>query len=155
VTVRRKHPDSIDSPVIDIQADVKAKSVRFADEPETDVEIRGEAKDRTREAQPEVEGGSATERENIPDEVEPEVTYRDVRVRWHAAATITDPKEFGERRRQRRAQKHHATEAAMRQARELGLDLDEIEGTGTDRRITVRDVQQASEEREPPQKEEK
>jgi pyruvate/2-oxoglutarate dehydrogenase complex dihydrolipoamide acyltransferase (E2) component len=43
----------------------------------------------------------------------------------------------------------------MRQARELGLDLGEIEGTGTDRRITVRDVQQASEKREPPQKEEK
>ena len=98
MTVRRKHPDRIDSPGIDIQADVKAKSVRFADEPETDVEIRGEAKDRTHEAQPEVEGGSATERKNIPDKVEPEVTYRDVRVRWHAAAKITDPKEFGEQR---------------------------------------------------------
>jgi hypothetical protein len=46
--------------------------------------------DRTREEQPEVEAGSATERENLPDEVEPEVTYRDVRVRWHAAARITD-----------------------------------------------------------------
>ena len=146
MTVRRKHPDRIDSPEIDIQADVKAKSVRFADEPETDVEIRGEAKDRTHEAQPEVEGGSATQRENIPDEVEPEMTYRDVRVRWHAAAKITDPEELGKRRRQRRAEKRNATEAAMRQAHELGLDLDEIEGTGADGRITVRDVQQASEE---------
>jgi hypothetical protein len=96
--VRKKHPDRIESPAIDIQADVKAKAVRFDDAPETDVEITGEAVDRTSEDQPEVEGGSATERENIPDEVEPEVTYRDVRVRWHAAAKITDPKEFGEQR---------------------------------------------------------
>jgi hypothetical protein len=96
--VRKKHPDRIESPAIDIPADVKAKAVRFDDAPETDVEITGEAVDRTSEDQPEVEGGSATERENIPDEVEPEVTYRDVRVRWHAAAKITDPKEFGEQR---------------------------------------------------------
>ena len=58
--------------------------------------------------------------------------------------------ELGERRRQRREEKHldkhQVTEAAMRQAHELGLDLDEIEGTGADGRITVRDVQQASEE---------
>jgi hypothetical protein len=55
-------------------------------------------------------------------------------------------KELGDRRRQRRLEKHHATEAAMRQASELGVDLDEIEGTGADGRITVRDVQEASEE---------
>lgn len=144
--MHRKNPDSIESPAIDIRADVKAKSVRFDEGPETDVEITGEAADATTEAQPEVEGGSATERENIPDEVEPGVDYRDVRVRWHAAAKITGPKEFGEGRRQRRAQKHHVTKAAMRQAKKLGLDLDEIEGTGADGRITVRDVQQASEE---------
>jgi hypothetical protein len=86
--VRKKHPDRIDAPAIDIQADVKAKSVRFSEAPETDVEIRGEVADRTRESQPEVEGGSMTERENLPDEVEPEVTYRDVRVRWRAAARL-------------------------------------------------------------------
>jgi pyruvate/2-oxoglutarate dehydrogenase complex dihydrolipoamide acyltransferase (E2) component len=53
--------------------------------------------------------------------------------------------ELGERRRQRRAEKPHATEPAMRQAKELGVDLDEVEGTGADGRITVRDIKQAAE----------
>jgi pyruvate/2-oxoglutarate dehydrogenase complex dihydrolipoamide acyltransferase (E2) component len=38
-----------------------------------------------------------------------------------------------------------ATDAARRQAQELGLDLTEIEGTGTDGRITVDDVKKAAE----------
>src|SRR5918994_4452932 len=89
--VRRKHPDRIDAPAIDIQADVKAKAVRFNQAPEAEAEFSGEAVDRTSEDQPEIEAGSITERENIPEEVEPGVTYRDVRIRWHAAAKITDP----------------------------------------------------------------
>lgn len=89
--VRRKHPDRIDAPDIDIQADVKAKGVRFNEAPETDVEFSAESEDKTHENQPEVEAGSATERENLPDEVEPGVTYRDVRVRWRAAAKVKDP----------------------------------------------------------------
>jgi e3 binding domain len=51
--------------------------------------------------------------------------------------------ELGERRRQRRAMKHNATEAALREAETAGVDLDEVEGSGTDGRITVRDVQKA------------
>jgi len=54
--------------------------------------------------------------------------------------------ELGERRRQRRADKHNATEAALRQAEEAGVDLDEIEGSGAEGRITVRDIQKASSE---------
>ncbi|MEW6635743.1 MAG: E3 binding domain-containing protein [Actinomycetota bacterium] len=38
-----------------------------------------------------------------------------------------------------------ATDAARREAREAGLDLTEIEGTGTDGRITVEDVKKAAE----------
>ena len=38
-----------------------------------------------------------------------------------------------------------ATDAARRQAQELGLDLTEIEGTGSDGRITVDDVKSAAE----------
>jgi pyruvate/2-oxoglutarate dehydrogenase complex dihydrolipoamide acyltransferase (E2) component len=53
-------------------------------------------------------------------------------------------KELGDRRRQRRAEKHDATEAALRQAEELGVDLEEVEGTGAEGRITVRDVKQAA-----------
>jgi pyruvate/2-oxoglutarate dehydrogenase complex dihydrolipoamide acyltransferase (E2) component len=61
--------------------------------------------------------------------------------------------ELGERRRRKRAEKHNATEehnateAAARQASELGVDLGELEGSGADGRITVRDVKQAAEER--------
>jgi pyruvate/2-oxoglutarate dehydrogenase complex dihydrolipoamide acyltransferase (E2) component len=60
--------------------------------------------------------------------------------------------ELGERRRRKRAEKHNAseehnaTEAAIRQASELGVDLGELEGSGADGRITVKDVKQAAEE---------
>ena len=52
-------------------------------------------------------------------------------------------KDLGERRRQRRAEKHNATRAAFQAAEELGVNLDEVEGTGADGRITVRDVRDA------------
>jgi e3 binding domain len=55
-------------------------------------------------------------------------------------------RELGERREQRRAEKYHATEAAMRLADELGVDLAEIDGTGSEGRATVQDVRKASEE---------
>jgi pyruvate/2-oxoglutarate dehydrogenase complex dihydrolipoamide acyltransferase (E2) component len=60
--------------------------------------------------------------------------------------------ELGERRRRKRAEKHNATEehnateAAIRQASELGVDLGDLEGSGAEGRITVRDVKQAAEE---------
>jgi hypothetical protein len=54
-------------------------------------------------------------------------------------------RELGERREQRRADKHHATEAAQRIADELGVDLDEVDGTGAEGRITVKDVREAQE----------
>jgi pyruvate/2-oxoglutarate dehydrogenase complex dihydrolipoamide acyltransferase (E2) component len=55
-------------------------------------------------------------------------------------------KQLGERRRQKRAERHHATEAAMRLADELGVDLDHVEGSGADGRIVVSDVRDAAEE---------
>lgn len=55
-------------------------------------------------------------------------------------------KELGERRRQRRATKHNATEAALREADEAGIDLEEIEGSGAEGRITVGDVKNARSE---------
>jgi 2-oxoacid dehydrogenase-like protein with E3 subunit-binding domain len=54
-------------------------------------------------------------------------------------------RELGERREQRRAEKYEATEAAVRMADELGIDLAEIEGTGSEGRITVKDVREAQE----------
>ena len=53
-------------------------------------------------------------------------------------------KELGEKRRRRRAEKHHATEAALRKAQEAGVDIDEVEGTGAEGRITVHDVEKAA-----------
>jgi pyruvate/2-oxoglutarate dehydrogenase complex dihydrolipoamide acyltransferase (E2) component len=61
-------------------------------------------------------------------------------------AATRKAKELGQRRRQRRAEKHNATEAALRAAAELGVDLDSIEGTGSEGRITVKDVREAQEE---------
>jgi hypothetical protein len=54
-------------------------------------------------------------------------------------------RELGERREQRRAEKHHATEAAVRLADELGVDLAEVRGTGSEGRVTVNDVREAQE----------
>jgi hypothetical protein len=52
--------------------------------------------------------------------------------------------ELGERRRQKRAAKHNATEAALRKADESGLDIDDIEGTGAEGRVTAHDVEKAA-----------
>jgi len=52
--------------------------------------------------------------------------------------------EMGERRRQRRAEKHNATKAALRRAEEQGVDIDGIEGTGAEGRVTVHDVEKAA-----------
>jgi pyruvate/2-oxoglutarate dehydrogenase complex dihydrolipoamide acyltransferase (E2) component len=54
-------------------------------------------------------------------------------------------RELGERREQRRAEKYQATEAAVRVADELGIDLTALNGTGSEGRITVRDVREAQE----------
>src|SRR6476469_3954377 len=51
--------------------------------------------------------------------------------------------EMGERRRQRRAEKHNATKAALRRAEDQGVDIDGIAGTGAEGRVTVHDVEKA------------
>ncbi len=75
-------------PDIEIGAVVKARKLRFKTVPETEVRAGGE---------PAV-GGSHTERENLPEQVEPEVTYRDVTVRWRAAARLDDVTDEADRR---------------------------------------------------------
>ena len=67
-------------PDIEIGAVVKAKKLRFKTVPKTEVRAGGEP----------ASGGSHTERENLPEKVEPGVTYRDVTVRWRAAARLDD-----------------------------------------------------------------
>ncbi len=53
-------------------------------------------------------------------------------------------KEVGERRRERRAEEVNATSAAIATARELNVDIEEVDGTGNDGRITVGDVRKAA-----------
>jgi hypothetical protein len=87
-------------------------------------------------------------------QVAKEVAKTVVRELGHAAsdearelglAATRKVRELGERREQRRAEKHHATEAAIRLADELGVDLSRVEGTGSEGRITVTDVREAQE----------
>jgi hypothetical protein len=64
---------------VEIGAAASARRLRFRKRPETEVEFAGS---------PDHESYSYTERENLPDEVEPGTTYRDVKVRWRAGARI-------------------------------------------------------------------
>jgi hypothetical protein len=47
--------------------------------PDVEVTLHGDKRHRT----------SGSDRENMPDEVEPGVTYRDVTVRWRAASGVS------------------------------------------------------------------
>jgi hypothetical protein len=73
-------------PDLDFFTSVKAKELRFGRVPEKKVDYYGEPADET-----EVE----VERDNIPEEPEEGVTYRDVKVRWSVAQRIVHPSEEG------------------------------------------------------------
>ena len=68
-------PGRADHPDIEMAAAMKAKKLRFRHVPDIDVRYAGDWR-------------SATHRENLPREVEPDVTYRDVEVRWHVQARL-------------------------------------------------------------------
>lgn len=74
--------DPNDVPDVDVFTSVRAKRVRFGAVPETRVWFEGEPGERS---------SSETERENLPEEVEPDVTYRDVSVRWRVRSRIVHP----------------------------------------------------------------
>ena len=67
---------------------MSARKVRFRRKPRTNVEFEGgtliRSDDRIEDVELESESGS--ERHNLPDEVEPGVTYRDVEAGWAARA---------------------------------------------------------------------
>ena len=67
---------------VEIFTGVRAEELRFGAVPETKVRFEGEPAERS---------SSRTERENLPEEVEPGVTYRDVKVRWQARSRILHP----------------------------------------------------------------
>ena len=70
-------PREADHPDIEIGARVKAKKLRFEQVPQTEVRFSDGSR-------------PTSERRNLPDEVEPGVTYRDVEVTWHAQARIEE-----------------------------------------------------------------
>ena len=80
-----------DEPDIEIGAVVRAKKLRFKQTPKTDVSFDKRAEGRLDDALPEIESGHGSKRQNLPDEVEPGVTYRDVHIRWGAAAKLKPP----------------------------------------------------------------
>jgi hypothetical protein len=69
-------------PDVDVTISVRADELRFGIVPEVRVWFTGE---------PGFRASSRSERENLPDEVEPGATYRDAEVRWEARAKILHP----------------------------------------------------------------
>jgi hypothetical protein len=82
-------------PDIEVGAKVKARKLRFRRKPETRVEFEGGTRIRSddRIEDVELESDSHSERRNLPEEVEPGVTYRDVEVGWVAEARARMPEE--------------------------------------------------------------
>jgi len=87
---RKGDPDRIENADVEIGASVKAKRLRFRRKPETEVDFHGELQEP--EGRGDLRTASGSERENLPKEIEPGVTYRDIRVRWRAAARLDEPR---------------------------------------------------------------
>jgi hypothetical protein len=75
---RRGSREGRPPPDIELTATVKAKRLRFGRVPDSAVEFEGDA---------DAQSHSVSERENIPDEVEAQTTYRDLAVRWNCRVT--------------------------------------------------------------------
>ncbi len=69
-------------PDLEIAAAVAARELRFQCKPEVRVVVHADAP---------VSAESVSERENLPEILEPTVTYRNFGVRWRVAARLEDP----------------------------------------------------------------
>jgi hypothetical protein len=69
-------------PDVEMKFSVRAEELRFECKPEVDVVAFADSP-ATAESQ--------SERENLPEQVEAGVTYRDVAVRWRAAISLGEP----------------------------------------------------------------
>ena len=76
-TKRRSRPHLAD---IEFLPSVQANQLRFDEQPETEVRFFGE---------PGHESASGSDRTNLPERVEPGVTYRDVGVDYRLASRLT------------------------------------------------------------------
>lgn len=79
---KRKEPSEERPSDLEIGATVRAKQLHFGRRPRTGVRFRGAWL---------AESHTGSERENLPEDVEPDVTYRDVRIAWRAAAWVEEP----------------------------------------------------------------
>jgi hypothetical protein len=79
--LKKKRLEALENPDIDLTAKVKARELCFDEVPETEVRFWGH---------PERDSVSETERKNLPEEVRPGVTYRDVSVRLRIASELID-----------------------------------------------------------------
>lgn len=86
---RKGNPGRVEDADVEVGASVKAKRLRFREKPKTQVELHGDLHEP--EGDGELETASGGERQNLPEEVEPGVAYRDVRVSWRAAARLGEP----------------------------------------------------------------
>jgi hypothetical protein len=88
---RKQRPGG--EPDIEIGATARARRLRFRRKPEVEVEFEGRTRVRSDERieDVELESDSQSARRNLPDEVEPGVTYRDVEVGWAAGARAVMP----------------------------------------------------------------
>jgi hypothetical protein len=75
----RKRPSRPHSAEIELLAKVQADELRFDQAPETEVRFFGD---------PGHESASGSDRTNLPEKVEPGVTYRDVRVDYRLASRL-------------------------------------------------------------------
>jgi hypothetical protein len=75
----RKRPSRPHSADIELLASVHANQLRFDERPQTEVRFFGE---------PGHESASGSDRTNLPERVEPGVTYRDVRVDYRLASRL-------------------------------------------------------------------
>ena len=112
------------NPDIDFSASVKARELRFEEEPQTEVRFWGH---------PERNSVSVNERKNLPEKVRQGVTYHNISVRSRIASELVASEE-----------EPYATNAARQKAERLGVDLSEVEGSGSGGRITVTDVVKAA-----------
>lgn len=78
---QKRRPERPADPEIEFTADVKARELRFDEVPDPKVEFPG---------YPERESAWGADRENLPEEVEEGVTYRNAEVRLRIATKLKD-----------------------------------------------------------------
>ena len=72
------------APDVAIVTNVRAREVRFADKPQVHVEVSGDVNGRPAAVV------SRTDRQNLPNEVQPYVTYRDIGILLTITSTLPD-----------------------------------------------------------------